>query len=136
VVTHLSAIKIKISIRLIADLASERHNWRNLPVETSAGPNLAVRQDRMVESRDSICVPEIVIYTVTGLLHVRPYIKGHLLAHLKLETGRWHHRIKKPLRCNLPTNPGGRDNRVFPLHIDANPENKLQIRTVNVSAPY
>src|SRR5262249_14600892 len=103
-------------------------------VEASASPNLAIRQDRVIEPRDSIRVPEIVIYTITGLLHIRSYVKGHVLAHLKLETGRWHHRIKKPLRCDLPTDPGGRDNLVFPLHIDANPENKLQIRTVNVSA--
>ena len=68
VVAHLSAIKIKISVGLIADFSSECHISRNLPVESSAGPNLAVCQDRVVKLRDPICVPKIVIYAVVGTI--------------------------------------------------------------------
>jgi len=134
VVAHLSSIKIKISIRLIADLASERHTWRNLPIEAPAGPNLAVRQDRMIKPRYSVRAPEIVIHTVTGLLHIRPYVKGEVLVHLILETGSRQHGFKQPQRCDFPANSGNGDNRIFPLDIDAHSQNELQAGTINVGA--
>src|SRR4029077_2734765 len=126
--------KIEVSVRLVADFAGKCHNWRNFPVEASAGPNLAICQDRVIQPRDSVRVPEIVRHTVTGLLHVRPYVQRYISAHLKLQTRSWQHGIEKPLRGNFPANSSDRNNRVFPLDIDTDAEDELQIGTVNVGA--
>src|SRR5919198_6538406 len=134
-VAHLRAIKIEISIRLITDLASKRHNWRNFPVEASASPNLAIRQNRVVELRDPIRGSEIVIYTVTGLLQIRPQVKGHVLVHLELEARCWQDGVQQPLRGDFPAKSGGGNNRVFSLDIDAHAQYELQVGTVNISAP-
>ncbi len=98
----------------------------------TARPHFAISQDRVIEPRDSVRVPEIVGYTVTGLLHIRPYVKRNVLAHLILETRSWQHRIEKPLRCDFPANPRGRNHRIFPFDIDAHAEDELQVGTVNV----
>ena len=88
----------------------------------------------MIEPRDSVRVAEIVRHTITGLLQIRPYVKRHVLAHLKLKTRSWQHGIKKPLRRNFPPNSSGGNNRVFAFDIHAHTKNELQIGTVNVGA--
>ena len=88
----------------------------------------------MVEPGHSVCIPEIVRYTVTGLLQICPYIQRHVLAHFVLETRSWQHGIEKPLRGYFPANSSGGKNRVSAFDIDADTEDELQIRAVNVSA--
>ena len=105
VIANIRAIEIEVSVRLVADFAGGGDNVGNLPVQSRAGSYFTIGQDCVVEPRDSICVPEIVVYAVTGLLHIRPYVKGEVLAHLKLETGSWQHGIKKPFRGDFPANP-------------------------------
>ena len=61
VVAHFSAVEIEIPVWLIANLTSERHNRRNLPVKTGAGSNLAVRYHCMVEARNSMRVAKRVV---------------------------------------------------------------------------
>src|SRR4029453_8167819 len=134
VVAHVCAIEVEISVWLVAHFACGRYDRGNLPVQSRAGPHFTISQDTVIEPRDSVCVPEIICYAVTGLLHIRPYVNRHVLAHLIPGTGRWQHGIEKPLRCDFPPEPGGRNNRVFTFDIDTNAEDELQIGTVNVSA--
>src|ERR1044072_2742371 len=131
-VAHVGAIKVEISVWLIADLACGRYDRGNLPVHSRAGSHFAISQDTVIEPLDSMCVSEIVRYTVTGLLDIRPYVKRHVLAHLILETRSGQHGIEKPLRCDFPPEPGGRKNWVFTFDIDTDAKDELQIRTVNV----
>src|SRR5438105_13398338 len=90
----------------------------------------------MVEPRHSVCIPEIVRYTVTGLLQICPYIQRHVLAHFVLETRCWEHGIEESLRGYFPANSSGGKNRVFAFDIEADSEHELQIRAVHGSATY
>ena len=101
----------------------------------TARSNLAVGQDRVIEPRYSVRVSRNRHrYTVTGLLHIRPYVKGKVLVHLILETRSRQHGFEQPLRCDFPAKSGNGNNRIFPLDIDAHAENELQVGTVNVGA--
>src|SRR6266480_1750972 len=133
-VTHLGTIEIEVPVRLIADFACGCDNGRNSPVQSGAGSHFAVGQDRVIEPRHSVSIPEIVRYTVTGLLQICPYIQRDVLAHFVLDTRSWQHGIEKPLRGYFPANSSGGKNRVFAFDIDADTDHELQIRAVNVSA--
>ena len=63
VVAHVGAIEIEVSVRLVADFAGGRDNWGNLPVQSHPRPYFAIGEDRVIEPRDSVRVPEVVIGT-------------------------------------------------------------------------
>ena len=60
VVAHVGAIEIEVSVRLVAGFAGGRDNWGNLPVQSHPRSHFAIGEDRVIEPRDSVRVPEVV----------------------------------------------------------------------------
>ena len=84
VIAYVSAIEIKLSVRLIADLTGEADNRRNLPIKTSPSPNLAVRYDCVVELRHSVRVAKLIIGPESGLCERGSRIQRYIPAEFVL----------------------------------------------------
>src|SRR5215469_5226046 len=97
VIAHLSAVEIEVSIGLIANLAGERDDRRNLPVKTSACPNLAVGNNCLVEARDAVSISKLIVYTEGRVPHGCPYINRYISGEFVLQTRRWQDGIEQPL---------------------------------------
>src|ERR1044072_4888954 len=123
-VAYVGAIEVEISVWLLSPLACGRYDWGNLPVHSRAGPHFAISQDTVIEPLDSMCVSEIVRYTVTGLLHIRPYVKRYILTPRMREAGSAHPPSERRLRRDFPPEPGRRKNRVFTFDIDTDTEDE------------
>src|SRR5882724_9308249 len=65
-----------------------------------------------------------------GSSRIKRYIAGKFV----LQTRRWQDGIQQPLWPYFPANTCGRNHWVIPFHIDAQAEDKLQVRTENVRA--
>src|SRR4030095_3736656 len=107
---------------------------RNLPIKTSTSPNLAVRDNCVVEARDAVRISKLIVHTVCRVPHGCPCIKRYITGEFVLQTRRWEDSIQQPLWPYFPANTCGRNHRVLPFHISAHAEDKLQVRTENVRA--
>src|SRR5690349_18480226 len=77
---------------------------------------------------------EVVIYAEISLLDRCSCIERQTAAHFILQTRCRQDRVEQPLRCNSPPDSSGRDHWISAFDVNANPENELQIRAVNVCA--
>src|SRR5262245_9101915 len=132
VVADVSAVKIKLSVRLVTGLGGERYDRRNLPVKTSTGSNIAICYHRMVELRHSVRVPECVVSSEGCFRNGGACVKRQIAAEFVLHPRCGHDSIQQPLWSQLPAKSCGRNHRVLPFDVDAHPEDKLHVRTENV----
>src|SRR5438093_10808704 len=133
VVTHFRSVEIKLSIGLIADLARERHDRRNLPIESSARANLSVGDHCVVQTRNSMRNSKLIVHTESGIPDGCSCIQRHIASQFVLQARRWQNGVKQPLRRNFPAHAYGRKDRIFSFQIDPYAENELQVRAVKVS---
>ncbi|PYI70097.1 MAG: hypothetical protein DMF08_12360 [Verrucomicrobia bacterium] len=124
-VAYVSAIKIKLTVGLIADFTGKRDDRRNLPVETGAGSNFAVGDNCVIKARDAVRISKLIVHPEGCVPHSCSCIKRYITGHLVLQTRRWQDGIKQPLWPYFPANTCGRNHRVLPLHIDAHAKDKL-----------
>src|SRR2546430_2155511 len=62
VVTDVGTIKIELPVGLVSDLAGQRHDRRNFPIDSRAGPHLAISDHGVIESRVTRVVAEVIVY--------------------------------------------------------------------------
>src|SRR5204862_4321185 len=134
VIAHFGAVKIEVSVWLVADLTGERDDRRNLPIKTSTSPNLGVRDYCVVEARDAVSISKLIVHTESRVPDGCPCIKRYIPGEFVLQARRWQDSIQQPLWPYFPANTCGRNHRVRSFHIDAYAKDKLQVRAVNVRA--
>src|SRR5437879_12680987 len=89
VVTHFRAVEIKLSIGLIADLARERHDRRNLPIESRARANLSVGDHCVVETRNSMRNSKLIVHTESGIPGGCSCLERYIMSQFELQARGW-----------------------------------------------
>ncbi len=86
-VTDVGTIKIELPVGLVSDLAGQRHDRRDFPIDSRAGSHFAISDHGVIESRVTRVVAEVIVYAVIVLLQIPPRIKRYVTVHLELQTG-------------------------------------------------
>src|SRR6476659_482377 len=77
---------------------------------------------------------EIVAHSDVCVFSGCTEIQGEVLVPFVFEAWRRRNRIQDPLRLKSPTNSTAGNDRILAFHINANAENELKIRVINIGA--
>jgi MFS family permease len=88
VIAHFGTVEIKISVWLVADLTGERDDRRDLPIKTSTSPNLAVRDNCVVQAWNAVSISKPIVHTESRVPNDCPCIQRYIPGEFVLQARR------------------------------------------------